>query len=144
MPVQCNTINTSDVCLNVCLLPSSSLSFVYYIVYIAPFSLSIVKDHRGVSSTSFKYSFQPAAESCICYRGVFLPGTLKLGPYGPPTVGRQAQEVEFGGWLACRRAHLPGRHYRLAEFVCSVAVGGMGVENDRKGIKLTAQARYER
>ena len=89
VPVQCNTISTSDVCLNVCLLPSSSLSFVYYIVYIAPFSLSIVKDHRGVSSTSFKYLFQPAAESCICYKGVFLPSTLKPGPYGPLTVGRQ-------------------------------------------------------
>ena len=71
-------------------------------------------------------------------------GTPKLGPYGPPTVGRQAQEVEFSGWLACGRAHLPSRHYRLAEFVCSVAVGGIGVENDREGVKLTAQAHYEK
>ena len=29
-------------------------------------------------------------------------------------------------------------------FVCSVAVGGIGVENDHKGVKLTAQAYYER
>ena len=113
-------------------------------MYIAPFSLSIAKDHRGVSFTSFKYSFQPAAESCICYKGVFLPNTLKLGPYGPPTVGRQAQEVKFSGQLACGRAHLPSRHYRLTEFVYLVAVGGMGVENNYKGVKLTAQARYKR
>ena len=73
-----------------------------------------------------------------------MPNTLKLGPYGPLTVGRQAQEVEFGGQLACGRAHLPSRHYRLTEFVCSVAVGGTGVENNHEGIKLTAQARYER
>ena len=33
------------------------LSFIYYLIYIAPFSLSIVKDYRGVSSTSFKYLF---------------------------------------------------------------------------------------
>ena len=41
-------------------------------------------------------------------------------------------------------AHLPSRHYRLTEFVCLVTVGGTGVENGRKGVKLTAQARYER
>ena len=29
-------------------------------------------------------------------------------------------------------------------FVCLVAVGGTGAENDRKGIELAAQARYER
>ena len=32
----------------------------------------------------------------------------------------------------------------LSLFVCLVAVGGTGVENDHKGIKLAAQARYER
>ena len=66
------------------------LSFVYHLMYIAPFSLSIAKDHRGVSSTSFKYSFQLAAESCMYVTGVsFVPSTPKLGPYSPPTVGRQ-------------------------------------------------------
>ena len=44
----------------------------------------------------------------------------------------------------CGRAHLPGRHYRLTEFVCSVAVGGTGVENNREGVELTAQAHYKR
>ena len=39
---------------------------------------------------------------------------------------------------------MPGRHYRLTEFVCSVAVGGTGVEIDREGVELAAQARYER
>ena len=29
-------------------------------------------------------------------------------------------------------------------FVCLVAIGGIGVGNNHKGIKLTAQARYER
>ena len=33
------------------------LSFIYHLIYIAPFSLSIAKDYRGVSSTSFKYLF---------------------------------------------------------------------------------------
>ena len=66
------------------------LSFIYHLIYIAPFSLSIVKDYRGVSSTSFKYLFQLAAESCMYVIGVFfLPSTLKLSPYGPLTVGRQ-------------------------------------------------------
>ena len=32
----------------------------------------------------------------------------------------------------------------LSLFVCLVAVGGTGVENDRKGIEVAAQARYER
>ena len=32
----------------------------------------------------------------------------------------------------------------LSLFVCSVAVGGMGVGNDREGVELAAQARYER
>ena len=32
----------------------------------------------------------------------------------------------------------------LSLFVCLVAVGGIGVENDCKGIKLAAQARYKR
>ena len=32
----------------------------------------------------------------------------------------------------------------LSFFVYLVAVGGTGVENDYKGVKLTAQARYER
>ena len=32
----------------------------------------------------------------------------------------------------------------LSLFVCLVAIGGMGVGNDCKGIKLTAQAYYER
>ena len=73
------------------------LSFIYYLVYIAPFSLSIAKDYRGVSFASFKYLFQLAMESCMYIIGTsFLPSTLKLGPYGPLTVGRQAQEVEFG------------------------------------------------
>ena len=49
-----------------------------------------MKDYRGVSSTSFKYLFQLATESCIYVIGVsFMPNTLKLGPYGPLTVGRQ-------------------------------------------------------
>ena len=144
MPVQCNTINTSNICLNICLLSSSSLSFIYCIIYIALFSLSIVKDYRGVSSTSFKYLFQPAAESYIYYKGVFLPSTPKLGPYSPPTVGRQAQEVEFSGQLAYRRAHLPNRHYRLTKFICSVTVGGIKMENNHKGIKLTTQAYYKK
>ena len=32
----------------------------------------------------------------------------------------------------------------FAEFVCLVAVGGIGVENNYKGIKLAAQAHYKR
>ena len=32
----------------------------------------------------------------------------------------------------------------LSLFVCLVAVGGTGVGNDREGVELTAQARYER
>ena len=32
----------------------------------------------------------------------------------------------------------------LSLFICLVAVGGMGVENDREGVELTAQACYER
>ena len=32
----------------------------------------------------------------------------------------------------------------LAKFVCLVAIGGTGVENDCKGIELAAQAHYER
>ena len=32
----------------------------------------------------------------------------------------------------------------LSLFVRSVAVGGTGVENDREGVELAAQARYER
>ena len=32
----------------------------------------------------------------------------------------------------------------LSLFVCLVAIGGMGVGNNYKGIKLTAQAYYER
>ena len=32
----------------------------------------------------------------------------------------------------------------LSLFVCSVAVGGIGVENNCKGVKLTAQAYYKR
>ena len=72
------------------LLSSFSVLYIPFNVYIALFSLSIAKDHRGVSSTSFKYSFQLAAESCMYITGAsFLPNTLKLGPYGPLTVGRQ-------------------------------------------------------
>ena len=49
-----------------------------------------MKDYKGVFSTSFKYLFQLATESCIYITKVsFLPNTLKLGPYGPLTVGRQ-------------------------------------------------------
>ena len=44
----------------------------------------------------------------------------------------------------CGRAYLPSRYHRLTEFVYLVAVGGIGVENDCEGIKLTAQAYYER
>ena len=44
----------------------------------------------------------------------------------------------------CGRAYLPSRHHRLAEFVCLVAIGGIGVENNHKGVKLTAQAYYKR
>ena len=59
-------------------------------MYIALFSLSIAKDHKGVSSTSFKYLFQLAAESCMYVIGAsFIPSTLKLGPYSPLTIGRQ-------------------------------------------------------
>ena len=66
------------------------LSFMYHLIYIAPFSLSIAKDYRGVSSTSFKYLFQLATESCIYIIGAsFMPNTLKLGPYSPLTVGRR-------------------------------------------------------
>ena len=69
---------------------ASFLSFIYYLIYIALFSLSIAKDYREVSSTSFKYLFQLAIESCIYIIGVsFMPNTLKLGPYSPPTVGRR-------------------------------------------------------
>ena len=32
----------------------------------------------------------------------------------------------------------------LSLFICLVTVGGIGVENDCKGIKLAAQARYKR
>jgi hypothetical protein len=32
----------------------------------------------------------------------------------------------------------------FAEFVCLVTVGGTGVENNCKGIKLAAQAHYKR
>ena len=32
----------------------------------------------------------------------------------------------------------------LSLFICLVAIGGTGVGNNRKGIKLTAQAHYER
>ena len=32
----------------------------------------------------------------------------------------------------------------LSLFVCLVAIGGIGVENDYKGVELTAQAYYER
>ena len=65
------------------------LSFIYYLIYITLFSLSIAKDYRGVSSTFFKYSFQLATESCIYVTGVFfMPNTLKLGPYSPLIIGR--------------------------------------------------------
>ena len=43
-----------------------------------------------------------------------------------------------------KRAYLPSRHHRLAEFVYLVTVGGIGVENNYKGIKFTVQARYEK
>ena len=65
MSVQCNATSTSDICLDVCPLPSSSLSFMYYIVYIAPFSLSIAKDYRGVSSTSFKFISTSHRKLCM-------------------------------------------------------------------------------
>ena len=32
----------------------------------------------------------------------------------------------------------------LSLFICLVAVGGIGVENNYKGIKVTVQARYKR
>ena len=32
----------------------------------------------------------------------------------------------------------------FAEFVCLVAIRGIGVENNYKGIKLTAQAHYKK
>ena len=32
----------------------------------------------------------------------------------------------------------------FAKFICLVAIGGIGVKNNRKGIKLAAQACYER
>ena len=32
----------------------------------------------------------------------------------------------------------------FAEFVCLVAVGGIGVKNNRKSIELAAQAHYEK
>ena len=32
----------------------------------------------------------------------------------------------------------------FAEFVCLVTIGGIGVENNYKDIKLTAQAHYKR
>ena len=38
------------------------------------------------------------------------------------------------------RAHLPGRHRRVAEIVRSVAVGGTGVENNREGIEPAYRA----
>ena len=35
---------------------------------------------------------------------------------------------------------MPGRHRRVAEIVRSVAVGGIGVENNREGIKPACRA----
>ena len=42
------------------------------------------------------------------------------------------------------RAHLPGRYCKVTEIICLVAVGGIGVENNREGIKPAAQACYKR
>ena len=36
-----------------------------------------------------------------------------------------------------RRAYLPNKYYRLTKFVYLVAVGGIGVKNNYKGIKFT-------
>ena len=40
--------------------------------------------------------------------------------------------------------YLAGTIGLLSLFICLVTIGGIGVGNDRKGIKLTAQAHYER
>ena len=59
----------------------------------------------------------------------FVPGTPKLGPYGHHPVGRQERCVELSSAVG-RRAGGPiclGGHCRLAEFVCSVAIGGTRV-----------------
>ena len=36
-----------------------------------------------------------------------------------------------------KRAYLPNRYHKLTKFVYLVAIGGIGVGNNYKGIKLT-------
>ena len=58
----------------------------------------------------------------------FVPGTPKPGPYGHHSVGRQERRVELS-LAVSRRVGGPiclGGHYRLAEFICLVAIGGYG------------------
>ena len=39
---------------------------------------------------------------------------------------------------------MPNRHHRLTKFIYLVAVGGIGVGNNYKGIIFTTQAHYKR
>ena len=58
-----------------------------------------------------------------------MPGTPKPGPYGHHSVGRQERRVELSSAVG-RRVGGPiclGGHRGLAEFVCSVAIGGTRV-----------------
>ena len=83
----------------------------------------------------------------MCCKGVFLPGALRPGPYGSPTVGRQELRIGLSSavnWRVGGPICLAGTIGLLSLFVRSVAVGGTGVENDREGVELAAQARYER
>ena len=91
--------------------------------------MSIAKAVGGCSSTSFEYLFRPCRGRLCVIGASFMPGTPKPGPYRHHSVGRQERRVELSSAVG-RRVGGPiclGGHCRLAEFVCSVAIGGIRV-----------------
>ena len=76
-----------------------------------------------------------------------MPGAPGPGPYSPPTVGRQELRMGLSSavdWRVGGPICLAGTIGLLSLVVYLVAIGGTGVENNCKGIKLTAQACYKR
>ena len=76
-----------------------------------------------------------------------MPSAPRPGPYSPPTVGRQELRIGLSlavDWRVGGPIYLVGTIGLLSLVVHLVAIGGTGVENDYKGVKLTTQAYYKR
>ena len=67
----------------------------------------------------------------------FILNTLKLGLYSPLTVEVGSGSNSAVNWCIERPIYLAGTIGLLSLFICLVAIGGIGVGNNYKGIKLT-------